>query len=91
MNKKKIFISTTNKGPVGELDYYLALEKLKQFSVGEKDGYLIINPLTLEEQMGTNLFIRKRDGVTLTETGELFYKKIKNAMELIQQLLMFVV
>lgn len=47
---KLIFISATNKGPVGELDYYLALEKLKQFSVGEKDGYLIINPLTLEEQ-----------------------------------------
>lgn len=39
---------------------------------------------TLEEQMNTPLFIRKRDGVILTEAGETFYKKIKNAMELIE-------
>ena len=38
---------------------------------------------TLEEQLNTNLFIRKRDGVELTEVGEAFYKKIKDAMELI--------
>lgn len=38
---------------------------------------------TLESQLNTNLFIRKRDGVELTETGEVFYKKIKDAMELI--------
>lgn len=39
---------------------------------------------TLEEQMSTTLFVRKRDGVILTEAGELFFKKIKNAMELIE-------
>ena len=38
---------------------------------------------TLEEQINEQLFIRKRDGVTLTETGEIIYKKIKNAIELI--------
>ncbi len=38
---------------------------------------------TLEEQTNTNLFIRKRDGVELTETGEILYKKIKESMELI--------
>lgn len=38
---------------------------------------------TLEEQTNTNLFIRKRDGVKLTETGEMLYKKIKDPMELI--------
>lgn len=38
---------------------------------------------TLEEQLNTNLFIRKRDGMELTEAGEAFYKKIKDAMELI--------
>lgn len=38
---------------------------------------------TLEEQIGTNLFIRKRDGVELTEAGETIYKKIKEAMDLI--------
>lgn len=39
---------------------------------------------TLEDQMGVTLFERKRDGVTLTDAGELFYKKIKDAMELIE-------
>lgn len=38
---------------------------------------------TLEEQLNTNLFIRKRDGMELTEAGETFYKKIKDAIELI--------
>lgn len=38
---------------------------------------------TLEEQINTNLFIRKRDGVELTEAGETIYKKIKDAIELI--------
>lgn len=38
---------------------------------------------TLEEQINTQLFIRKRDGVSLTETGNIIYKKIKEAMELI--------
>ena len=37
----------------------------------------------LEEQIGTNLFIRKRDGVILSEAGNLIYKKIKSAVELI--------
>ncbi len=38
---------------------------------------------TLEEQIDTQLFIRKRDGVSLTDTGNTIYKKIKEAMELI--------
>ena len=38
---------------------------------------------TLEEQINTPLFVRKRDGVSLTEAGETIYNKIKNAMELI--------
>ena len=37
----------------------------------------------LEEQLNTNLFIRKRDGIELTEIGEAIYKKIKDDMELI--------
>lgn len=37
----------------------------------------------LEEQVHIKLFIRKRDGVQLTEAGEVFYKKIKDAMDLI--------
>ena len=32
---------------------------------------------TLENQINTSLFVRKRDGVTLTEAGETIYKKIK--------------
>lgn len=38
---------------------------------------------TLEEQINAQLFIRKRDGVILTEIGETIYKKIKDAIELI--------
>lgn len=38
---------------------------------------------TLEEQINTPLFIRKRDGVVLTEAGQVLYKKIKDAMDLI--------
>lgn len=38
---------------------------------------------SLEEQINASLFIRKRDGVELTEAGEAFYKKIKDAMDLI--------
>lgn len=37
----------------------------------------------LEEQVHIKLFIRKREGVQLTEAGEVFYKKIKDAMDLI--------
>lgn len=37
----------------------------------------------LEEQLNIQLFIRKRDGMELTEVGEVFYKKIKDAIELI--------
>lgn len=39
---------------------------------------------TLEDQVGYALFIRQREGVQLTEIGELIYEKIKNAMELIE-------
>ena len=38
---------------------------------------------TLEEQINTKLFIRRRDGVLLTEAGQVLYKKIKEAMDLI--------
>lgn len=38
---------------------------------------------TLEEQINTKLFIRKRDGVELTEAGQTIFNKIKEAMELI--------
>lgn len=39
---------------------------------------------TLEDQLGMSLFIRKRDGVALSEAGQLIYEKIKNSMELIE-------
>lgn len=38
---------------------------------------------TLEDQINTSLFIRKRDGVELTEAGESIYNKVKQALELI--------
>ena len=39
---------------------------------------------TLEEQLDTKLFIRKRDGVQLTEVGETFFIKIRSAMDIIE-------
>lgn len=39
---------------------------------------------TLENQINAKLFIRKRDGVELTEAGIKLYKKIKDAIELIK-------
>ena len=38
---------------------------------------------SLESQLNVKLFIRKRDGVSLTAEGEILYKKIKEAMDLI--------
>lgn len=38
---------------------------------------------TLEEQVGCTLFIRNKNGVTLTEEGNIFYNEIKSAMEII--------
>lgn len=37
---------------------------------------------TLEEQVGTSLFIRKRDGVILSEAGKLFMIKLKMLLNL---------
>lgn len=39
---------------------------------------------TLEEQLNVNLFIRKRDGVELSEAGLLIFDKVKNAIMLIE-------
>ena len=38
---------------------------------------------SLEDQLNTALFTRKRDGVSLTEAGEIIFEKIKGAIELI--------
>ncbi len=37
----------------------------------------------LEDQINTKLFIRKRDGVELTDAGEILYTKVKDAIDLI--------
>ena len=39
---------------------------------------------TLEGQLNVNLFIRKRDGVELSEAGLLIFDKVKNAIMLIE-------
>lgn len=38
----------------------------------------------LENQLGCNLFIRNKYGVSLTEEGKVFYEKIEKAMEFIE-------
>ena len=44
------FFSITRDAAVGKLEYYEALNRLRPFSVGEKGGYLIVKPLTTEDQ-----------------------------------------
>lgn len=38
---------------------------------------------TLEDQVGTSLFVRKKDGVVLTEVGDKLYKSVREIMELV--------
>ena len=66
--------------------YYVA----KNESISRASNELLISQpavskaiKNLEEQLNTTLFIRKRDGMELTEAGIILYKKIKDAMELI--------
>ena len=47
------------------------------------DVYFSKSIKTLENQINAQLFIRKRDGVMLTEIGESVYNKVKEAVELI--------
>ena len=46
-----MLVSITKDSCLGDMDYYTALDKLKKYSIGEKDGYMIVQPLTLEEQL----------------------------------------
>lgn len=39
----------------------------------------------LENSLGVRLFIRKSRGVQLTEKGELFYKRVKSAFDILEQ------
>ena len=48
---KLMLVSTTKDSCLGDMDYYVALDKLKKYSIGEKDGYMIVKPLTLDEQL----------------------------------------
>lgn len=43
-------VSITKDEIIGTLEYYEALNRLKNYSIGEKNGFLITNPLTLQEQ-----------------------------------------
>lgn len=46
-----MLVSTTKDSCLGDMDYFTALDKLKKYSIGEKDGYMIVKPLKLEEQL----------------------------------------
>lgn len=47
---KLCLVSITKDEIIGTLEYYEALNRLKNYSSGEKNGCLITNPLTLQEQ-----------------------------------------
>ena len=46
---KLSLVSITKDSVLGEVEYYRAIEKLKKYSTGEKNGCLITKGLTLEE------------------------------------------
>lgn len=46
---KLIFVSTTNNGVLGDMDYYEAINKLMKFVVDENDNNILIKGLSLEE------------------------------------------
>ena len=66
--------------------YYVA----KNNSITQASNELVVSQpavskaiKVLERDLNTTLFNRNKDGVTLTQAGELLYKKISKAMELI--------
>lgn len=46
---KLVFISTTKGKVVGELDFYVAIERLRPYIQNANSQYIDIEPLTLEE------------------------------------------
>lgn len=46
---KLMLVSTTNNGILGDIDYYVAINKLKKFVIEEKDNQILIKGLSLKE------------------------------------------
>lgn len=43
-----MFVSTTNLGVLGDIDYYEAINKLMKFVIDEEDDNILIRRLSLE-------------------------------------------
>ena len=46
---KLMFVSTTNNGILGDIDYYKAINKLMKFVIDENDNNILIRGLSLKE------------------------------------------
>lgn len=46
---KLVLVSTTNNGILGDLDYYVAINKISKFVTDEKCNNILIKDLSLEE------------------------------------------
>ena len=46
---KLMFVSTTNNGVLGDIDYYKAINKLMKYVIDEKDNNILIRGLSLKE------------------------------------------
>ncbi len=76
-----------------KLDYYKIFyetARYSSFSAAAESLYISQSAISqcirqLEHDLGTQLFIRSRRGVTLTNEGKLLFQKVENAMQSIEQ------
>lgn len=76
-----------------KLDYYRIFYETARhasFSTAARNLYISQSAISqcihqLEEDLGTQLFVRSRRGVTLTKEGEMLFHKVENAMQSIEQ------
>lgn len=76
-----------------KLDYYRIFYETARhasFSTAARNLYISQSAISqcihqLETDLGTQLFVRSRRGVTLTKEGEILYHKVESAMQSIEQ------
>ena len=65
-----------------QMEYFQVLCETRNITKAAERLYLSRQSLSvsmknLEEDLGTSLFLRKKEGVCLTESGEIFYAFVK--------------
>ena len=73
-----------------QLTYFCSAAETENFSKTAKIYYVPVSNISqsihrLEKELGTSLFDRTSNSITLNEQGKLFYSKIKSALKLINE------